>query len=173
MNCANEPTECRDIKLYTTQDCYYGSIPFYCPVLCGICPTISVVNTTITTTQNNVKKCNLQLPCLNGVKQDLTSCSCECYPAYSGVICENLNCSNEPKDCQNPQIYIKDDCQYGTIQFYCPVLCGKCVQVPKQTTTTTPLNSCLIKSCNNGGKLNTTTCQCQCKHKSLTFYKTV
>ena len=84
------------------------------------------------------------------------------YPAYSGVICENLNCTNEPRECQDPRYYTSDDCTYGTIPYYCPVLCGKCSA--STTTTTTVSKLCSIKSCSNGGKLNTTTCQCLCMY---------
>lgn len=80
------------------------------------------------------------------------------YPAYTGTLCETLVCQNEPAQCKDQTIYTASNCASSTaLQFYCPVLCNIC----QATTTTVTPKPCSL-TCNNGGKLNTISCACEC-----------
>ena len=81
------------------------------------------------------------------------------------MLCENLDCTNEPIQCKDKNLFTVEDCSFSSISYYCPVLCGKCstTTTTQKPTTTTILISCSSSVCNNGGKLNSKTCLCECK----------
>jgi hypothetical protein len=85
------------------------------------------------------------------------------------MLCENLDCTNEPLQCKDPNLFTVEDCSYSSVSYYCPVLCGKCnsttTTTQKSSTTSSTLKSCSSTACYNGGKVNSKSCLCDCKIK--------
>ena len=105
-NCNNQPLDCS--TSFGPSFCATPSIATYCPLLCSqpickcgfdsclnggvfisssclcACPVqytgIRCENLTVTTTTTTVatKKCSVQLPCMNGAKQNPSTCNCDC-----------------------------------------------------------------------------------------------
>jgi len=73
-----------------------------------ICET-SLAATTPTTTTNapttTTTACPQSMSCQNGAKQSRTSCKCDCFPAYTGTLCETLICANEPSRCKDTSVF--------------------------------------------------------------------
>ena len=78
---------------------------------------------------------------------------------FSGIICETLICEKQPTQCS---MFTSSQCTDSYVLNFCPMLCGKCNQVPPTvaitTTTTTTLtsttdlktSSCSLYPCLNG-----------------------
>ncbi len=74
----------------------------------------------------------------------------DCFPAYSGILCEILTCSDEPAICSLS--FDVGSCISPIINSFCPKLCGACGTAPITTTACPRLN------CLNGGSFNDVTC---------------
>ena len=47
------------------------------------------------------QNCNHVLPCMNNNNFNPNTCECDCYPNYSGILCERLDCSlPDPLNCK-------------------------------------------------------------------------
>jgi len=109
--------------------------------------TLPVITTTVTQCPS--------LTCSNGFVFNVATCSCQCGPGFSGLFCQNFNCSTTPVPddkviCQN--IPCGDPAVNGVCPFKC--LCGG--------STPAPVTSCSPLSCTNGFTFNAATCVCQC-----------
>jgi hypothetical protein len=125
-----DPISC-DISLVNY--CDFKKINDYCPKLCN--------------------RCNCQLlSCQNNGIFNNNTCVCDCFPSYSGKMCENLNCKKpDPLSCKS---YSAGYCMSTYISSYCPILCGKC--------STAPPICPQILECQNSGIFNKKTCKCDC-----------
>ncbi|XP_041378041.1 neurogenic locus notch homolog protein 1-like [Gigantopelta aegis] len=90
--------------------------------------------------------------CFNGGTFDLSTCSCTCWPLYTGDQCETKVCPATKTDhpsCTDAEN--ADSCtKYSNwAPEYCPFFCGLCP------------DSCSIK-CENGGSVNSVPCTCLC-----------
>jgi len=128
--------------LFTSIDCINPAVSFYCPTLCGKCIATKV--------------CNPVLQCINGAKQDPSTCKCDCFPGYTGTLCESLICIGDPSKCS---LFTASDCSNPTIAVYCPAMCVKCVML---TTTQNTTTACNTFTCLNGGNFEATKCACSC-----------
>ncbi len=71
-------------------DCLKIAVFYYCPHMCGICPSISSSVTTTIPSINSLttkKSCSTNSTCMNGGQQNHIDCSCECKKKYK----PNLN----------------------------------------------------------------------------------
>lgn len=108
VNCeASDPPQCVN---YTHAQCALRLVHNYCPRLCGKCPTPN-------------PNCPFK-QCRGGYFSNST-CSCLCYPNWSGELCDQLVCNStrQPAACSN---YTHSHCNYQEIYEYCPILCGSC-----------------------------------------------
>ena len=93
--------------------------------------------------------CTVVLDCQNGGLFNNKTCACQCYPAYTGNICEFENCNNEPAICSTE--FSKDSCAKNKeIMLYCPKLCDQ------------PICKCGFSNCTNGGTFVSESCKCDC-----------
>lgn len=160
LTCANEPIECLGYSVLTCSD---SVIANYCPRLCGKCGSTTTIPTTVLTLTTS--SCQI-LPCLNGGGFDSVTCTCKCYPNYSGVLCQDLDCNQEPQaPCTTlPAV----SCVDLAISYFCPNLCNRCgVVTTTTTTTTTPITitistACTVIPCLNGGSFDAAACKCIC-----------
>jgi hypothetical protein len=100
--------------------------------------------------------------CQNGGHFLNDKCQCECYPNYTGDLCQIILCNiDEPLLCSD--LLIKD-CSLSALFNFCPILCQKCPQgtvstftgtSPKPTTTD-------VFSCSYGQifDINISSCKC-------------
>lgn len=77
-----------------------------------------------------------------------SSCSCSCFPGYSGASCQYVDCTLQSSQCG--KLYTKDMCHFRTVYEYCPQMCDN------------PICTCGFETCLNNGTFNATTCSCTC-----------
>ena len=85
--CDKQPVECAS---FTVAQCSLPSITNYCPSLCGLCSPTPATTTTTTTTTTTMAACGFVLPCMNGGSFNTATCSCSCYPSYTGIVLSNF-----------------------------------------------------------------------------------
>ena len=116
--------------------------------------------TALASTKSVSSQCKFTFTCLNGGVFNNNSCSCSCFPLYSGKQCEQLDCNlNDPQQCGS---YEPRYCVVSLIQNYCAKKCGRCA---------TRVSNCPPLDCKSG-VFNAKTCKCDCytgnegKHQS-------
>lgn len=84
--------------------------------------------------------------CLNNGTFNNAKCACDCFSGYGGAYCELSKCAQEPTECPN----LKAGCNLEVVKTYCPQTCGR------------EFCKCELAGCLNGGKLDPTSCNCDC-----------
>ena len=88
------------------------------------------------------------IKCLNLGVYNKSSCSCGCFPGYSGLACQYMDCTRQSAQCGT--LYTPEMCHLNTIYEYCPKMC-------ENTICTCGFDTCL-----NNGTFNSQTCSCTC-----------
>lgn len=140
-----DPQQCVN---YTQAQCALRLVHNYCPRLCGKCPAPDPVCP--------YKHCH-------GGYFSNTTCSCLCYPNWSGDLCDQLVCNAtlQPAVCSG---YTSAHCNYQEIYEYCPILCGSCnnesadsINVGAENLPGLPGTTCL----NGGTPRGNDSCACK------------
>jgi len=110
--------------------------------------------------------------CLNGGKLDPKKpCQCECYPGFTGPMCELLNCGmSDPADCSTLNLTPTQCASSYIFSSSCPFKCGLCsASTANQQVNTLTLASpvtasptCVTLRCAPGVIFNPVTCMCPC-----------
>ena len=112
-----------------------------------------------------IQKACTQKTCNNGGHFINDKCLCECYPNYSGDVCQNILCDvNPPLLCLD--LSTKECLNSVALYHFCPLLCGKCSQNTTSThqaiTTLSPTTIIQKPSCMYGQIFDITTSTCKC-----------
>lgn len=125
----------------------------FCPNLCGRCHKIETSTGETNTVAGEEATASPSCPflqCQGGFFSNVT-CACQCYPNWSGALCDQLVCdpSVQPASCSN---YSQSYCVYKNFYEYCPLLCGACESQLNGQTTHQPVDAATTANpCFNGG----------------------